>query len=185
MAEETSKDKALKLFGEIDRQRDGRISSEYPAWMNTVQVRNLGREITRIETALRRGHIPHDRVWNEKETLEMLKVKLHKIEESKPHLSDREKDRMDKLYKAMSKEISALMPTRSMNERGLVNSHDEVKLMTEPCIAVPSDLHDIVMEAGVSMIGGKLSRNAATKVFKIAGHLLEKPTNVEWLRKDK
>ncbi len=174
----------LKLFGEIDRQANGSISSEYPAWMNRVHINNLKEEVGKIEINLERNRIPHDKVYYEKEKLMMLKTKLENIDRSKPHLSDGEKGRLEKMYQYLGETISELMPTRTENLKGLFNTHKELECMQRPCIKVPEEFVSYVLASNITVLDGKISRNQAAKVWKIIGNLLDRHTNVEYLRKD-
>ena len=179
-----SVNEVVKMFGEIDCQANGSISSEYPAWVNKVHMSNLKEDIRSIEQQLKMSLIPHDKVYNERQRLEMLKNKLHTIEESKPHVSDGEKGRLMKMYKHFGSEITLLLPTRAANLKGLSNPHAELDLMQKPCIKVPGEFTGQVLAMGIAILGEKISRNAAAKVWKIIGSLVGEPTNIEHLRKD-
>jgi len=142
-------------------------------------------EVKKIEIALERNRIPHEKVYYEKEKLNMLTNKLENIERSRPHLSDGEKGRLEKLYKYLSVEIADLMPTRTENLKGLFNTHKELEVMQQPCIKIPDEFVLYVLASNITVLGGKISRNQASKVWKIMGNLIDRPTNVEYLRKDK
>jgi len=174
----------MEFFGEIDRNARGMIQSEYPAWYLDAQIQNLKEEISSNENALNMGRVPLDNIPYAKSELEMLKQKLHSIEDSKPKLSDGERDRLWQRYREIAAKIEESLFVRSDMMFGIASPNQEAKRMVEPCIEIDGPLQELAIACNVKITDGKVSRNGAAKVFKIIGKLLGEPTNLEVLRKD-
>lgn len=175
-------DNKLEFFGKIDRDRDGNIGSTLPAWYFDSQVDTMKETIQRRESALERGDIPADYVYQTREDLKRDKERLDSIESSRPKLDDKHSDMLDKAYKELSSDIKDSMFTRDDMQRGFADAHEEARRMTKPCIKIDPEL---ARKCGVDARDGMVSRNDATKIFKIVGKALGEETNVERLRKMK
>lgn len=179
------------FFGSPDRKgktMEGRIGSEYPAWMKKQQIEEMEESIARKERELKQKLIPYDEVPYAEAELEREKERLYKINQSKPKLSAVDKDRIAKEYKRLSREVGGSMFTRSEMKIGTVSAHEEARRMVEPIIECQDE--SLARSCNVIPINGKISRNQATKIWKICGHALGEggpgeATNVETLRKDK
>jgi len=173
---------SIEFFGKADKDSHGKVRSEYPAWMLTVQERELSENIKDLEGSLadpvRREMID---VTTNMEELRRAKEQYQSIQKSKPKLTGKEKDVVAENYKELSERIGASMFSYDETKRGLANAHKEAERMTEPCIEVNVELAEacnIVPDKN-----GKVSRNDATKMWKIFGRVLDAPTNVEGLRR--
>ena len=177
-----------KFFGAIDRTKDGRISSQVPAWSMATHIDELNENIASRERNLERGMIPYDAVHQVKEELKVDKEKLDKILSSKPKLTDVEQDEVYKVYKSFSKDIKDMMFSRSEEKKGLASPHEEARRMIDPIIKVNEKTAQLCKDNGVKVTetreGLKVSRNGATKVWKIIGRYLGENSNAEYLRKD-
>jgi len=179
----------IKFFGEADRQgkkKTGAIRSEYPTWYHPVRVDMLQEEVNRAEHQLASGAI--DKLPNTAEfrnELERKKVLLAQIQEDKPILNGKDKDRVANIYQSLSGQIRDLMPTYTDMNKGLANAHDENRKEQKPCVDI-SGFKDVVRECGVPLEKGanKITRKQATRVWKIAGAALGEVSNVEYLRRD-
>ena len=182
--------KDVEFFGPIDRKEgkaDGVITSEYPAWMHKYQIEEMEESISRKERELGRNAIPFEHVAAAEEELKREKAKMKLIKQSKPKLNATDKDDLYKIYKSVGKEIGDAQFTYSEMMMGTVSAHDEAARMIEK--RIPMERAGLSPEMAESLNirseKGKVSRDDLSKVFKVAGHLLEEPTNVEVLRRDK
>lgn len=170
----------IKFFGEVDRTEKGKIKSEYPAWYFEPHIEDMKEEVERWEREETLGFAPHDP--ERKAIIKMRKERYEAITKSKPGISDAQKDQLAKEYKKLSKQIRDSMPTRSEMKQGTVSAHEEARRMSEPIINIDADL---AKSCGVEVIGGKVSRDGASKIWKITGKYLGEATNVETLRRDR
>lgn len=77
------------------------------------------------------------------------------------------------------------MFTRSDMMFGVASAHEEARRMVEPVIALTKEQLEMAEDIEIKIVGEKTSRNGASKMFKLIGKLINEPTNIEWLRKDK
>lgn len=182
--------KDVEFFGPVDRKEgkaDGVITSEYPAWMHKYQIEEMEESISRKERELDRNAIPFEHVAAAKDELKREKAKMALIKKSKPKLNAADKDDLYKAYKSLGKEIGDAQFTYSEMMLGTASAHDEADRMIEK--RIPLDRAGISPEVAEQLNirheGGKISRDDCSKAFKIYGHLLGEPTNVETLRRDK
>jgi len=176
--------KDIEFFGSVDRKEgkaDGAITSEYPAWMHTYQIEELEESISRKERALDEGSIPGEHVSNSREELKREKGKLTLIKKSKPKLNATQKDKLYNDYKELGKGIEGYLFTRSDMMKGTADAHEEAERMIKPSIPVSPEIAEM---CNLKPEKGKISRNDASKAWKIIGRALGEPTNVETLRKD-
>ena len=177
--------KDMELFGEVDRDVRGRIASEYPAWYFETHIENLKEERASLIRRIERGEIPPDgRPYAESEARNM-KERIEHIESSRPELSGDERDKLHKLHRQFSNKISDSMFTRSEMMMGTASAHEEAKRMVQKLIGLSPEQQAFAKTCNVNPEGGKISRNDATRVWKILGRLIGEGTNVEGLRKDR
>jgi hypothetical protein len=179
--------KDIQFFGKVDRKRpDGGISSEYPGWYFPVKIDELEREIESTESNLKRGLVPAEVLpYVEAELARKKEIRLA-IEEGRPVLSGEELDQAHKIYQTLGRQISDHMFTRSEMMKGLANPHEEARLMSQPCVDITGNVQ-VIRSCGIDVPKGvtKISRNQASKAWKILGRLCGERTNVEYLRKDR
>ncbi len=171
----------IQFFGEIDLNDQGGIKSDMPAWYLESQVESMEEEIHRKETSLANNRVTAEQVPMMREELKREKAKLEQIKQSKPNLSDAEKDRCYKAYQSLRKQIQDSMPTRKQAKDGLVNPRDELKRLKGKHIKISPEL---ASSLGVKSDHGKISGDQANKCFQILGKALGEPTNPETLRRD-
>ncbi|MCK5616850.1 hypothetical protein KAR91_84090 [Candidatus Pacearchaeota archaeon] len=174
------------MFGKEDKnEKTGQIASEYPAWYFESHIQELQETIDRKERALSRGDIPMDAIPETKAAIAREKSKLDAIMGSKPTPSIPEKDKLSKIYKALSAKISETLFKRSAMEWGTADAHEEAKRMVQPIISLDKEELGLAKSCGIKPDGnGKVSRNNAAKIFKLIGKLIGEPTNIEVLRED-
>jgi len=174
-----------EFFGKIDRDRDGVIASEYPAWYFETHIENMREEMESLKRRINRGEIPHDGIPQAEAEVRNIKERLDVIENSRPKLDDKERDDLLALHKELSGHISDSMFTRSEMQMGLASPHEEARRMVGKLINISPKLKGLASVCNVQMEGGKISRNDATRMWKMIGKLTGIGTNVEGLRKDR
>jgi len=174
----------MKIFGSVDRDSKGKITSEFPAWYFDQQKDELERGIAQDEMSLDQEAIPYPARARFREKLAQRKERLSKINEETPKLKGSEEDAMMKMRQEMGESIGEAHFTRSQREKGLADAHEEVRRMTEPVIKVKNENQaQFIKECGINIRDGKITRNEAEKVYKIASKMLEQPTDIEYLRR--
>lgn len=173
------------VFGSVDRNRDNEIASEWPAWAQERNVDNLKEEINQIEAGIRSGRFTPDEIHEARQNKANKESRLDSIMKSKPRPSHEEKNMLWKLYKSFGEKISESMFTRSDMNFGLAPAHEEAKRMKRPCITLDADECKIALSCNVIPDKKRMvSRDKASKVFKLLGKILGEPANVEHLRRD-
>jgi hypothetical protein len=174
----------MKIFGSVDRDSKGKITSEFPAWYFDQQKDELERGIAQDEAALDQEAIPYPAKAKFREKLSQRKERLSKINEETPKLKGSEEDSMMKIRGELGESIGEAHFTRSQREKGLADAHEEVRRMTEPVIKVKNEHQaEFIKNCGINIRDGKITRNEAEKVYKIASKMLDQPTDIEYLRR--
>lgn len=183
-----------ELFGAVDRNRVSKaIQSEYPAWYFETHIAEMKEGIERKKRELERGIVPQSEVPYMKASLEKEEIRLQEINDSKPKVTEKEKDNFAKARRHLAKEIRDSMFTRTDMLKGLASPHEEAIRMVDPIIKISKEVADLAESCGVDLNkscngkkrNGNISRNEASRIFKIIGKFLGEPTNVETLRKDR
>ena len=175
----------MKIFGSVDRDSKGKITSEFPAWYFDQQKDELERGIAQDEMSLEQEAIPYPAKAKFREKLAQRKERLGKINEETPKLKGSEEDAISKMRQEMGESIGEAHFTRSQREKGLADAHEEVRRMTEPIIKVTSERQaEFIKYCEIPIRDGKITRNEAEKVYKIASKLLDQPTDIEYLRRE-
>lgn len=175
---------AIKVFGDVDKNKDGKNASEFPAWYFRAQKEELENDIARNRTALERGYVTADRVDQIKKILKQDEEKLDQINESIPKLKEPEKDNLNKVVHAIGKDITSAMFTGTEMKKGTADAYEEARRITEPVIEVRNEKEaDWYKSCGIEIKDGKVSRGEAEKVWKIGRRLLGEISNTEVLRR--
>jgi len=98
----------ISFFSETDMNK-GKVSSEYPAWYFNTMIDDLKEDIRREEWNLEKNIVPRDQLPVIRDRVKRLKAKLDAVEESRPQLTDIEKNKLTKTMKELGKEIAAKM----------------------------------------------------------------------------
>lgn len=179
---------AISFFSESDMfiGKDGakRVSSEYPLWYSRQMIDELREDITMAEFAIKSGRIKDTQLANARDRLNKLREKMEEVEKSQPRLDGKELDKVAKVRKTLSKEISAKMYSRSDMKKGLADAHDEVRRMTEYSIPITSEMQEVASACNVKPVDGRINRTQAEKIWKITGRFLDESSNTESLRRD-
>lgn len=174
----------MEIFGGVDRTKDGRIASEYPSYQNDPHLEELCESISSRERALENGQIAQERIQKFRFELKRDKERYEAIMASRPKMNGFMKDKVVKAHAALGDKISAAMYTRKEEENRLTDAHEELRRMTEPCVEVPNEAAWIVQKVGITIEKGKITRNQATRVWRILAGMLEgESRNPETLRR--
>lgn len=177
---------SYKLFSDLDKDRHGRVVSEYPAWYFETHLENMDEEINSTERRLKEGRVPLDQVEYTKAELAAMREKREAIEKARPKLSDIERGKLWKIWKEeLCPAISESMFTRTDMKKGLADAHEEARRMVRPCIPVAGTVAELVEACAGTVVKGKVSRNTLARTFKIVAKLLGESANIEYLRKDR
>ena len=182
----------IQFFGEADHSYGERgakkISSTYPGWYFDVHKENLKEDIAYNERMLEMDLVPKTEVNVTKEKLAQKKKRLKEIETSKPKFNGPDKDRYMKLKADLGEKIAESMFSRDEMKKGLADAHEEARRMSEPCIRVDSNEAAMLTGMNISMVRDgnafKVSRNQASKAWKMLRKLSDESPNVESLRRD-
>lgn len=178
----------IEIFPAMDRQNkkpDGKICSEYPCWYLKSQIAAELEDIRMEKDNYKRFKEDYGPVKRVK-LLKILKLRedrLKDIMNSKPTLSDKQKDALWKEYNRLGEQIKNSLFDRSSMQLGNVRVAEEARRCTSPIIDV--DGRNELFEAlNIKIEKGMISRNGAIKAWKIIGALLDEDRDAENLRKD-
>ena len=171
----------IQFFSEIDMNEKGNITSSMPAWYFEAHIDELRETIGRKERALERGYIDQDQIFRVREELKLERKQLKGIEDSKPKLGGRNKDRCWNAYKSLQDQIAETMPTRKENFDGLVSPQAELKRLKTKHIKIDPE---IAKACGVNVVKGHITGDEANKCYQIIGRALGENTYTEKLRRD-
>lgn len=177
----------IQFFGAVDRvgkREDGRIASEYPAFYFPSHRREMEEEVDKLRRSIELNLIPASEVPYSKAQLKRSEKRLDEIKNSVPKFTPAQKDELGNLYMDLQKQVSDSMFSRTDMKKGLVDVHEEARRMTEPIINVDKKHATFFRNHGITPVKGKITRNQAAKIYKIAGRVLDANTNVERLRRD-
>lgn len=178
---ETNESK-IQFFGEVDlNDRTGEVRSDMPAWFFDVHIDNLRESIERKARGVKLSLYAPDQILREKEEIVVLRERLKEIEDSRPTLSNTQKDQCAKAYENLKRQIKDTMPTRKEAKDGLVSPHEELKRLKTKHISIDPA---IAKACGVHVVHGKVSGDEAAKCYQILGKTLGENINVERLRRD-
>lgn len=181
---EVTKEEKFKIYGDVDRTKEGKLKSDYPSWMFPQQKEELEESVRHKEYQLDNDLIPPTEKNFAREGLQREKKRLDEINESTPRFSDVERDQICKVWKSLGKKIGELMFRRSDMEKGLADAHQEAKRISEPCVVLDELEISFIRscEIGISS-NAKVSRGGAEKAWKIAARILDENSNTEILRR--
>lgn len=182
--EEKSEKAEFQIFGSLDLTEKGKVKSSYPSWYFDTLKEDLQRDVDRLETQIRLDQIPRTELQITRERLKQKQEKLLNLDNEAVALRGKQKDKVAKVYDELGQQISDKMFSRSDMKKGLADAKEEMNRMIEPCIEVRGDALKLAAACNVKVVKGKVSRDGASKVWKILGKALGERSNVEALRKD-
>lgn len=167
-AREELKKVDYRYFSDLDK------GSSIPAYMLKSNLDMLKEEVDSMKFRLDRGMVPREEYYTQKEEYKIKKAKYESIVESKPTLTDAQKDELRKKRDKLGEEISRSLFSEYDMKKGLANANEEARRMSEPCI--PFDETEAKrMDNGkgnMNMVEGKLTRNKAQMAWKLMTFLL-------------
>ena len=173
-----------KIFGEVDRTKEGKIKSEMPSWYFDQQKEELEDGIKHKERMLEEELVPASERNVMKQSLKKEKEKLENINASRPQLKGPELDEVIKITKEIGSEIASSLFTHSDMEKGTADAHEEARRISTPVIKIATDKQaEFAKECGITIKDGKITRKDAEKMWKIGRRLQGEISNTEMLRK--
>ena len=162
-----SSGEGIIYFGEVDINKAGKPSSDYPSHFFDRPIEELKRDVEALERGLHDGvYVGKERIKSE-ELLKQKKERYEAIISAKPKLRDGDKDAMDAVQKELGKRIGESMFTFTDMQKGTADAHVEADRMVNPCIKVGSRLEaEYFKQRDIEIKGGKVSRNHATQAWQ-------------------
>jgi hypothetical protein len=167
----------------IDK-KTGKIVNTYPSYFNRKQKDDLEEEIRRLETGLDNNYFPREKTGEIREQLKKAKTAYEKSMEIKPHF-EKNKDTISKMVGDLGEEITRSMFTRSEVQKGLADSHEEARRMSEPVIVLNVRAAQIAQDNGILLHDGrKVTRTDAVRLWQLGRYALGEMRDAEVLRRD-
>lgn len=177
----------FKLFGDVDRRHhksDEMISSDMPAWSMRVHLEDLQESIDSKQRAIDQGLVAGADLIAHKQMMDKEQERIDKINHSKPKIEGKDMDDLSSAHKTISKKIGESMFRHTDLEKGLADPHEEARRMKQPCIEIKSEAEaDLARSCGVKITNGKVSRDAAQRMFRVSASYLNENSNPETLRR--
>ncbi len=178
------KNRNITVFGKVDRNRDGKIMSEYPSWYFDKQREELEIAIENTRKQLDDGSLPSTVRARVKNELSIREAKLEKIMADSPKLEGSDRDYINSVKKDLAEELGRAHFTRDERLKGLVDAHEEAHRMVDPVIQIKNERQaEFCKACGVQIRDGKVSRNDMDRMHKIASRMLGESTDIEYLRR--
>lgn len=175
----------VSLYGDVDRNQKGEVSSEWPAWYNRNHIEDIEENVREMKIRLERGLVPNDSVPDHKQAILDLENKLLKIKDSFPNLGEEERDRLAKVRKWLGVNITMWQFSKDDMMTGEADPHEEARRRSEPIIKIENqEIADVLKSCNIDNFHGKgmITRDQAEKAWKLASKQLGEPSNTELLR---
>jgi len=182
----------MKIFGDVDKTKDGKTKSEYPSWYFEQQQDDLNESIRHKQMMLEKELVPYSEKGLMQNRLKQESQRLSEIEASKPRFTEKELDDIAKMVKSgsgnasgtLSQKIGESMFKRSDMERGTTDAHEEARRISKPCIALDEREIEFARACEVPIDPtGKVTRKGAEKMWKIGRRIIGELSNTEVLRR--
>jgi len=171
----------IEFFGTPDRNVRGEISSSIPSWLLSQHVEELEESVAQKERALRGNRIPlENRPYAEAE-LDEQRERLIKILNSKPKLTDAQRDTVAKARQTLAEAIRLTAPSVIEDKNGFVKPHDEYRRLKTAHIKFDEGM---AASLGMKTVGGKITGDQANRAYKILSGALGEDGSTEKLRRD-
>lgn len=176
--------KDFSFFGKADRNKfTNAVQSEYPGWMHSTHVEELEEGINHKRRMLEQDMVEMANKPYIKEELRNEEKRLDFILRDKPEIPENMKDKIAETYREIGIKIADTLFSRSEMAKGIASAHEEARRMVEACIVIENP--QIIRACNVTpTVDNRVTRNEASKVYKILGKYLGESTNVEYLRRD-
>ncbi len=184
------KEEKYKVFGDVDKNKDGKIKSEYPAFYHISLKDQLQEDIEHKERMLEHDLVRDSEKPITKARLKQEKIRMDEIEEGQPKLSGKELDEISKMVGTNKKggtlgeKITSSMYSRSDGERGFADAHEVARRWSTPCLELDELEVPFVKSCDVLISNNrKVTQIGAEKAWKIGRRLIGETSNTEILRK--
>lgn len=171
----------IQFFGEIDRNKEGNVSSDMPAWFFDAQIDEMEEAVGRKRRELDKGDVPIQHYPLKKQQLKNLEAKLEKINASKPRLQGGQKTQFANEYHKLQNLIADSMPTRREDRMGYVSPREELNRCKTHHIQMDPG---VAKSCGIKLVKGKATGDQAAKAYKMIGKQIGENTNIERIRKE-
>ena len=182
----------MKIFGEVDKTKEGKTKSEYPSWYFKQQKEDLEDSVRHRKSMLEQDLVPTSERNITRERLKQESTRLEQIEQSTPRFTEKEIDDISKIVKTssgvnngtLSAKISESMYKRSEQDRGTSDAHEEARRISIPCVKLDEREIEFAKACEVPISNdGKVTRKGAEKIWKIGRRIIGEISNTEVLRK--
>lgn len=176
----------ITFFGAVDRKdgrMDGEVMATEPAWALENQVEDLRDQITQQQGRIERGEVPAQELEYARSELRLFKKRYDEIMESRPKITGKNKDDLAAFREDLMGKISDSMPSYDEIQKGHVDPQEDLKRQKQPCIKVNPEMARMFNVETDSR--GRVSRDDATRMFKIASRYLGESAYSETLRRDR
>jgi len=172
---------AIEFFGDVDKNKDGNIAGEMPAWFHDVHLEHLEESVAKKKRQLERHEILPENAFMVKQEIMNSETRIKEIKASKPVLKGGQKDMIAKQYYELQNQISTSMPTRREDKEGYANPREELKRCKEHHISVSPEL---AKSCNVKLVKGKVTGDGAARMYKMMGRVLGENENIETIRRE-
>jgi len=177
---------SYQFFSEADVDpQTGKVKSMYPMWYYPQLIQELEDEVISRRSALESKQVNPGQEMEYRENLLRMEKQLEKVQ-NMTMVDDAKNDRgtLGKAIKDLAKIIKQELPTRDFCDRNLVDPSQEYSKMTKPYIKVLDDnMAEIAKACNVPIVDGKITREGAAVMWKIASKYMGEYANTESLRR--
>lgn len=178
---EAQENSPVQFFGEVDLNPKGGVGSSYPGWMFPRLIEDLEEQIAYEDRQLKDQLLDAVQKAAIQESMEKKKERLVKIKDSRPKL---DKDEASKVRDSLSEKIKESLFTYDQMHKGTADAHKELARMKDPCIKLDEKELEYALGARVQISSDKkVSRDSASKIYKIVSSYLGEDSNIESLRR--
>jgi DNA repair exonuclease SbcCD ATPase subunit len=174
----------FSFFGEVDRNKEGLVGSEYPSWAMNQQLDDLREGIEQAERQLEDDLVPPEKIIDVRHRLKKEKERYEDIMGSKPKMGGKQIDELAKVRQEIGAVITDSMFTRTQMMTGTADAHEEASRMADPRISLNESQMRLAKSCGINPVEGKINRTQAERMWKISSRYLGEPSNTEVLRRN-
>jgi len=174
-------DDNIVWFTEVDFNDKGKVASDYPAYyFDTKELKEEIRVLSEnIEDDVYKGRQKRQEVAR----LKKMEDRLDKIENGRPKLEGKTKDRVVRAMHELGEQLGSSMFSYDSHWKQTADPHTVAERMVEPCIEVRDpNVASFVKQRGFRMVGGKINQNDASIIFKTMCKLIGEPSDTDRLR---
>lgn len=172
----------IEFFGDVDRNAQGEISSDMPAWWFDVHMEHLEEEVSKTKRQIKRGEIQPEAVPRKQQEIVAKEARIKGIKATVPKLNAKQRDMVADQYHKLQNEIARTMPTKRENLEGYTSPREELKRCQDFHISVDPNLAKACNVE--TNIAGKVSGDGANRMYRMMGRVLGENENVERIRRE-